>query len=350
MDLARTAAALDAARLKEKSRGAQNEPLVVASSRRSFQPFAVVFLPMVEPSRRIPLRAAVETHLPTCRRIPFGAQAIRGPGGRLPGETASTVQLAAVPRGSIVRAGEAVPLDRRVGHRRLRVRHPEDPRDSPPGLELAALVHRQRRVLDDERLPAPVVAHEEDGSAPFSLAVLPVYAHPAEGQRVRVAVVCRWRPRCPRLGVPDWAGLAPSPIALLSTKRLLRTVYETPMPLEPAAVGAGAAEARGAAEGAVHDVDRVVVVLAEQSSGRRRRRGPGRWGRRRCGRTFPRAHHLELAAPNEDGAAAAALLELARGVAVDEGEVLYGEGRGVLVLAVAGGPHLGLALLRQVSW
>ncbi len=36
MDLARTAAALDAARLKEKPRGAQNEPLVVASNGRSF--------------------------------------------------------------------------------------------------------------------------------------------------------------------------------------------------------------------------------------------------------------------------------------------------------------------------
>ncbi len=63
MDLARTAAELDAARLKEKPRGAQNEPLVVASNGRSFQPFADVFIPMVEPSRRLPLRAAVETHL-----------------------------------------------------------------------------------------------------------------------------------------------------------------------------------------------------------------------------------------------------------------------------------------------
>jgi hypothetical protein len=40
-----------------------NEPVIVASNRQSFQPFAIVFVPMVEPSKRLPLRAAVETAL-----------------------------------------------------------------------------------------------------------------------------------------------------------------------------------------------------------------------------------------------------------------------------------------------
>jgi hypothetical protein len=40
-----------------------NEPLVTASGRRLFQPFAIVFVPMVEPSKRIPLRSAVDIAL-----------------------------------------------------------------------------------------------------------------------------------------------------------------------------------------------------------------------------------------------------------------------------------------------
>jgi len=40
-----------------------NDAVVVAPNGRSFQPFAIVFIPMVEPSKRGPLRAAVETHL-----------------------------------------------------------------------------------------------------------------------------------------------------------------------------------------------------------------------------------------------------------------------------------------------
>jgi hypothetical protein len=47
------------------STGPMNEPLIMASHGRglSFQPFALVFIPMVEPSKRLPLRAAVETNL-----------------------------------------------------------------------------------------------------------------------------------------------------------------------------------------------------------------------------------------------------------------------------------------------
>ena len=43
--------------------GHENEPMVTASDGRLFQPFADVFIPMVEPSKRIPLRSTVETHL-----------------------------------------------------------------------------------------------------------------------------------------------------------------------------------------------------------------------------------------------------------------------------------------------
>jgi hypothetical protein len=40
-----------------------NEPLVIGRDGRICQPYAVVFLPMVEPSRRIPLRSAVDIQL-----------------------------------------------------------------------------------------------------------------------------------------------------------------------------------------------------------------------------------------------------------------------------------------------
>src|SRR5690606_29172651 len=50
--------------------------------------------------------------------------------------------------------------------------------------------------------------------------------------------------------------------------------------------------------------------------------------------------HLEPPAPYEDRAAPAAIDRLAGRVAVGEGEVLYGQPRVVLVLAVRGGPAL----------
>jgi hypothetical protein len=47
-------------RLEERE---DNEPVIVASNGQSFQPFHTVFAPMVEPSRRLPLRSAVGTEL-----------------------------------------------------------------------------------------------------------------------------------------------------------------------------------------------------------------------------------------------------------------------------------------------
>jgi hypothetical protein len=49
--------------IDEPITGHENEPFVVGRDGRSCQPFAVVFLPMVEPSRRIPLRSAVDIQL-----------------------------------------------------------------------------------------------------------------------------------------------------------------------------------------------------------------------------------------------------------------------------------------------
>ena len=40
------------------SKGHEDEPVITASGGRLFQPFSSVFLPMVEPSRRIPLRSS----------------------------------------------------------------------------------------------------------------------------------------------------------------------------------------------------------------------------------------------------------------------------------------------------
>jgi hypothetical protein len=45
------------------ARGHENEPMVTAGNGRLFQPFALVFIPMIEPSKRIPLRSAVDTTL-----------------------------------------------------------------------------------------------------------------------------------------------------------------------------------------------------------------------------------------------------------------------------------------------
>src|SRR5439155_533419 len=88
------------------------------------------------------------------------------------------------------------------------------------------------------------------------------------------------------------------------------------------------------AEGAVHDVDRLVVVLAERPD-----RGATEVRPRGVAAVAHEGgvHHLEPAAPHEDGAAAAALGGVAGGVAVGEGQVLHCQLRGVLVLA-AGGP------------
>jgi hypothetical protein len=47
-------------RLEERE---DNDAVIQASNGRSFNPFAIVFVPMVEPSKRLPLRIAVETHL-----------------------------------------------------------------------------------------------------------------------------------------------------------------------------------------------------------------------------------------------------------------------------------------------
>jgi hypothetical protein len=49
--------------IDEPITGHENEPFVIGRDGRSCQPYAVVFLPMVEPSRRIPLRSAVDIQL-----------------------------------------------------------------------------------------------------------------------------------------------------------------------------------------------------------------------------------------------------------------------------------------------
>jgi hypothetical protein len=49
--------------IDEPITGHENEPFVVGRDGRSCQPYAVVYLPMVEPSRRIPLRSAVDIQL-----------------------------------------------------------------------------------------------------------------------------------------------------------------------------------------------------------------------------------------------------------------------------------------------
>ena len=42
-----------------QSPGHENEPMITASGGRLFQPFASVFIPMIEPSKRVPLRSSI---------------------------------------------------------------------------------------------------------------------------------------------------------------------------------------------------------------------------------------------------------------------------------------------------
>ena len=95
----------------------------------------------------------------------------------------------------------------------------------------------------------------------------------------------------------------------------------------------------GAAEGAVRDVDRQALGLAEHADGAATDVGPGGVA------DVPvelRVHHLQPAAPHEDRAATAPVDRLAGRVAVDEREVLHRQAGVVLVLAVRGGPDLRL--------
>ena len=96
---------------------------------------------------------------------------------------------------------------------------------------------------------------------------------------------------------------------------------------------------RAAAEGAVDDVDRQARGLAEHPDRGAAEVGPGRVA---GVAEEARVDDLDPAAPHEDGAPAAALDRLAGRVAVGEGQVLHGEPGVVLVLAVRGGPDLGL--------
>jgi hypothetical protein len=49
--------------VEKPRRDSGNEPVVVAGNGQSFDPFGDVFIPMIEPSKRPPLRATVETRL-----------------------------------------------------------------------------------------------------------------------------------------------------------------------------------------------------------------------------------------------------------------------------------------------
>ena len=50
--------------IQEPLSGNENEPMVAASGGRLFQPFASVFIPMIEPSKRVPLRSSIGVPYP----------------------------------------------------------------------------------------------------------------------------------------------------------------------------------------------------------------------------------------------------------------------------------------------
>ena len=51
--------------IDEPLRGHENEPLITTRDGRCLQPFALLFIPMIEPSKRRPLRSAVTSELMT---------------------------------------------------------------------------------------------------------------------------------------------------------------------------------------------------------------------------------------------------------------------------------------------
>ena len=64
--------------VEERIHGQENEPIITARDGRSFQPFALVVVPMVEPSKRLALRAAVGVML-----MPYRPGYKAGPPGAL---------------------------------------------------------------------------------------------------------------------------------------------------------------------------------------------------------------------------------------------------------------------------
>src|SRR5581483_463327 len=115
------------------------------------------------------------------------------------------------------------------------------------------------------------------------------------------------------------------------------------------AVGAHAALSRRSPEGAVDDVHRHALPLLEGAHGRA---AEIRAGGVAAVAGEAGVHDLEPAAPVEDGPASAAVGDVrrqTRRVAVGEGEVLHGQLRILLVLAVRGGPALRLVAGVQVE-
>src|SRR2546421_2887854 len=224
-------------------------------------------------------------------------------------------------------------LEGRAGDRGLAGAEEEDAGQAVR-LEPVALVVSQRGALDAHR-PGAVVADEEDRSAALvGVVVLDDGAHQLDREEVAVevdgaAAAAARGTALRRVGAAADGGVVAHD-----------AVVDGPRDADAAqraAVGADAALPGGAAERAVHDVDRQVVRLAERADGRAAEVGTGL--------VAPvadeaRVDHLEPAAPVEDRAATATLGLLAGGVAVGERDVLDGELRRLLVLAVRGGPAL----------
>ena len=74
-------------------------------------------------------------------------------------------------------------------------------------------------------------------------------------------------PPLPPPGVPAWPGGAVADGPVVGEERIDHRVRH-PDAAEPAAVGAGVAVARGAAEGAIHHVDGLAVELTQDADRR----------------------------------------------------------------------------------
>src|SRR5690606_10736027 len=195
-------------------------------------------------------------------------------------------------------------------------------------LKAVAGVAAQDRVFDPQGAGA-VVAHKEDRPAALAgVVVLDQRAGDGHGEVVAVGVY--------RATAATAGGALPGRVGsvadrLVVAQHAVEHYPRHPDAAERAAVRARPALARLAPEGAAHHVDRPALVLAEDPD-----RGPAEV---RAGGVAPVAYepgvdHFEPAASHEDRPASAALGRLAGGVAVGEGEVLHGEPRVVLVLAV----------------
>src|SRR5579859_526338 len=220
--------------------------------------------------------------------------------------------------------------ERRAADRRRPGAEEEDSQ-VPVGLEPRAPVAPQRRAVDAHR-PGTVVADEEDRATAL-VRVVVRDDRAGDGERVEVAVVVD-RASAAAAGGAAAGRVGTVPDGLVAGHHTVEYSPRDPDARQRTAVGAHAV-----GEGTPEHVHRQVVRLAQCPYRRSAE------VRTRCVATVvyePRIDDPQPSTAVEDGTAAPALGHVPGRVAAREGDVLDDQFRRLLVLAVRGGPALGL--------